>query len=146
MGFLGEFGVQQVSHAAAARAGRIARLGHEAFDDAVKDDAVVLAFAGELLDLRHMLGREVWTHLDDDAAVLEVDVEGIFLVHGGSRSCEHEKDSDENRRQRQTHDEILELSSAMDMAGRATLLAGGRNTRKSGVILCSFIASLWMDN
>src|SRR5471032_1771257 len=50
----------------------------------MEDDAVVLVLAGELLDLRHMLRREVGMHLDHDAAVLEVDVEGVVLVHGHS--------------------------------------------------------------
>ena len=62
----------------------IAGLGHEAVDHAMEDDAVVLALARQLLDLGDVLGREVGAHLDDDAAVLEVDVERVFLVHGHS--------------------------------------------------------------
>src|SRR5476651_163974 len=81
---LAEFGGQTITHAAHAVAVGIAGLGHEAVDHAMEHDAVVLAFAGELLDLRYVLGREVGTHLDDDAAVLEVDVERVFLVHGHS--------------------------------------------------------------
>src|SRR5476651_1960720 len=82
--FLAEFGGQTIAHAAHAVAVGVAGLRHEAVDHAMEYDAVVLAFARKLLDLRDMLGREVGAHLDDDAAVLEVDVERVFLVHGYS--------------------------------------------------------------
>jgi hypothetical protein len=55
----------------------------------MEHDAVVLALACELLDLSHVLGRQIRTHLDDHAAILEIDIERVFLVHGGGRSCEH---------------------------------------------------------
>jgi hypothetical protein len=56
----------------------------------VEHDAVVLAFARQLLDLRHMLGRQVRAHLDDDAAVLEIDVERVFFrgIHENHRFYE----------------------------------------------------------
>src|SRR5260370_15064208 len=73
-----------LAHAAGTGAGGIAGLRQEAIDYAMEDDAVVFAFARQLLDLRHMGGREVGAHLDDDAAVLEIDVERVFLVHGHS--------------------------------------------------------------
>ena len=50
--------VRQVGLAGAG-AGRIAGLGHEAVDDAVKDDAVVEAFADQLLDVGDVVGREI---------------------------------------------------------------------------------------
>src|SRR6185436_14161767 len=37
------------------------------------------------LDLRDMLGCEIGAHLDDHAAVLEIDIERVFLVHGLAR-------------------------------------------------------------
>src|SRR5476651_406361 len=81
---LAEFGGQTIAHAAHSVAVGIAGLRHEAVDHAMEHDTVVFALARELLDLRHVRGREVGTHLDDDAAVLEVDVERVFLVHGHS--------------------------------------------------------------
>ena len=44
----------------------IAGLGHEAVDHAMEDDAVVEAFAHQLLDARDVAGREVGPQLDDD--------------------------------------------------------------------------------
>ena len=84
MRLLRELRLQQFAHAAAAGAVGVAGLGHEALDDAVEDDAVVLALARQLLDLGDVRGGEVGAHLDDDAAVLEIDVERVFLVHDGS--------------------------------------------------------------
>ena len=54
--------------AAHAGPGRVAALGHEAGDDAVEDDAVVKAFAGQGRDPLDMAGREVGAQLDDDIA------------------------------------------------------------------------------
>src|SRR3990167_415752 len=93
----GELGRQQFAHAAPAGAVGIAGLGHEALDHAMEDHAIVLALAGELLDLGHVLGCEVGTHLDDDAAVLEIDVEGVFLVRGERGAGEREGGEREER-------------------------------------------------
>ena len=74
-----------------AGAGRIAGLGHEARDHAVKLDVVVEAFLGELLHARDMLGREIGPQLDQHAAGLELDDERVLgiglgcLGLGGSR-------------------------------------------------------------
>jgi hypothetical protein len=67
--------------AAAAGAGGVAALGHEAGDDAVEGDAVVEALLGELLDPLDMAGREVGPEPDDDvAAAVEIEHQGIELV------------------------------------------------------------------
>ena len=103
MGLLAELGGQLIAHAAHAGALWIAGLRHEAVDHAMEDDAVVLALARQLLDLGDVLGGEIGSHLDDDAAiVLEIDVERIFLVCGGGDTSRREKDSGES--QNQTHD------------------------------------------
>ena len=80
---LGEFrrDVGQVGFAGAG-AGRIARLGHEAVDHPVKDDAVVKALLRQGLDLLHMLGREIGTQADGDAAVLGVEEDRVLRVGG----------------------------------------------------------------
>src|SRR5690606_20180593 len=49
---------------AAAGAGRIAALGHEAGDDAVEDDAVIKALARQFLDPRHVAGSQVGAQAD----------------------------------------------------------------------------------
>src|SRR6202022_4486747 len=127
MRLLREFGLERVAHAARAGAGGIAGLRHEAFDHAMERDAVVLALARQLLDLLDVVGREIGKHLDDHTAVLEVDIEGVFLVHGGGRSCEHERDGDEQRHQYQTHHGILSPSDA-GRGRRATILTDRRKT------------------
>jgi hypothetical protein len=75
--------------AARAGAGRVAGLGHEAGDDAVKDDAVVELLADQRLDLLDVVGREVRTQLDDRLAVLGLEDEGVrrreVVGEGGKR-------------------------------------------------------------
>src|SRR6185312_499971 len=78
---LAELGRQALAHAAHAGAVGIAGLRHEAVDHAMEHDAIVLALARQLLDLRDVLWGKVRAHLDRDSAVLEVDVERVFLVH-----------------------------------------------------------------
>src|SRR5436305_7228294 len=56
----------RIFRAAGARALRTAGLCHEAFDDAVKDHAIVESLADQLLDVLDMFRREVGTHLDDE--------------------------------------------------------------------------------
>src|SRR6185312_16430205 len=63
-----ELGLELAAGAAGAVAARIAGLRHEAVDDAVKDDAVIETLARQLLDARDMVGREIGSELDDDAA------------------------------------------------------------------------------
>ena len=65
------------------RALRAARLRHEAVDDAMKHDAVVEAFARQLLDALDVLRREIGAQLDHDRALAGFDDErvlGIFVV------------------------------------------------------------------
>src|SRR4051794_41490875 len=59
MRLLAEFGAELLPGAAAAGAGRIPGLGHEAVDHAMEHDAVIEALPGELLDARDVLRREV---------------------------------------------------------------------------------------
>ena len=61
----------------------IAGLRHEARDDAMEHDAVVEAFAGELLHPLDMLRREIRAKQDGDAAVLEVEQHHILQRIGG---------------------------------------------------------------
>ena len=72
--------------AAHAGAGRVARLGHEAVDHAVEDDAVIEAGLGQLGDLRHMLGRQVGPQRDGEGAAL-AGLHGDFFG-GECRACE----------------------------------------------------------
>ena len=79
---VGEFGLQvrlvRAAHAGADGLKRLAAglaeldvagLRHEAVDDAVEDDAVIGAFAGQFLDAGDMAGRQVGQQLDDDLAL-----------------------------------------------------------------------------
>jgi LysR family glycine cleavage system transcriptional activator len=68
--------------AAHAGAGRIAALRHEAGDDAVEDDAVIEAFAGEALDLIDMVGCEVGPQRDDDVAAFKGHDKRVFGIGG----------------------------------------------------------------
>src|SRR5207248_1799352 len=53
-------------------------LGHEALDDAVKDDAIVEAFAHELLDASNVAGGEVGPHLNGDGTLRGLEDQGVF--------------------------------------------------------------------
>ena len=65
-----ELGLEvRVLRSARAGAVRAAGLGHEAFDHAVKDDAVVEPLDDELLDVGDVAGATVRVHLDDDRAL-----------------------------------------------------------------------------
>ena len=66
--------------AAAAGAGRVAALRHEALDDAVEGRVVVEALLGERLHPLDVLRREVGPELDDDAAGGEVHEERVLRV------------------------------------------------------------------
>jgi len=55
--------------AAPARARRVAALDHEVLDDAVEDDAVVVAAAGERLKVLACLGRVLVVKLYDERAL-----------------------------------------------------------------------------
>src|SRR6185503_19879565 len=65
-----------------AGAGRVTALGHEAGDHPVEDHAVVEALAGQLLDPRHVLRRQVRTQLDGHRAGGELHDQGVLgIVH-----------------------------------------------------------------
>lgn len=51
----------------------VAGLEHEAFDDAVEDDAVVVAVARMRREVLHRLGALVWEQLERDVALGGVD-------------------------------------------------------------------------
>ena len=67
--------------AAGAGAGRIAALGHEAFDHPVEDEAVVEALAGQGPDPLDMAGRGVGAKLDrDPAAGRQIEIPDILRL------------------------------------------------------------------
>ena len=85
--------VRQI-RAAGAGAGRVAALRHEARDDTVERRAVVEALAGQFLDPRDVVGREVGTQLDHHPAGRDVHVEGVLGIErlrGGGKRCECQK-------------------------------------------------------
>ena len=87
-----------IARAAGAGAGRIAGLRHEARDDAMEHDAVVEAFARELLHPLDMLWREVWAEQNGDAAVLEIEQEDIVeRIGGGGRARRRGAKSQQHR-------------------------------------------------
>ena len=76
-----ELGLQvRIARAAGAGAVRAADLRHEAVDDAMEDDAVIEALAGEQLDALDMAGSEIGTQLDDDAALGGFHDEGVLGI------------------------------------------------------------------
>ena len=77
---VGELGGEVLTRAAGTGAQRVAGLGHEAVDHAMKNDTVVKLLANQLLDPGDMLRRQVGTHFDDHASALEFQVECIFQV------------------------------------------------------------------
>ena len=79
---VGELGLQvRIFRAAGAVAVlAVAGLRHEAGDHAVERHVVVEVLARELLEALGVLGREVVAQLDDDAAVLGVDEEGVLRI------------------------------------------------------------------
>jgi len=99
-----ELGRDLLARAAGAGAGGIARLGHEAVDDAVEDHAVVEALPSQFLDLRHVLGRDVGTHLDDHAAFRHVHVEGVLQISGAhARSSKDEGGCERGAARQEAH-------------------------------------------
>src|SRR5205823_4842280 len=82
----------------------------------MEHDAIVLALAGQLLDLGDVFGSEVRAHLDHDPAVIfEVDIERVFPVSGDSNTSRGQKNSDESLKQ--THDASL-AAGPRDHTGR----------------------------
>src|SRR5206468_4278317 len=81
-----ELGLELLAGAAGASAVRATGLRHEAVDDAVEYDAVVEAFAHQLLDARDMAGRKLRSHLNDHPALGGFEDHGVLRVgHGCSR-------------------------------------------------------------
>src|SRR5689334_13261796 len=81
-----ELGLELLAGAAHASALRAAGLRHEAVDDPMEHNAVVEAFAHQLLDARDMAGRELRSHLNDHPALGGFEDHGVLLVgHGCSR-------------------------------------------------------------
>ena len=62
----------------------------------MEDEAVVFALARKLLDLLDVLGRHLGQHLDDDAAILEIDVERVLLVEGDGAARQAENRGEEH--------------------------------------------------
>src|SRR5262249_16334348 len=63
-----EFGLELLARSAHPGALRAARLRHEAIDDAMKYDPIVETLSHQFLDARHVAGRKVGPHLDDNPA------------------------------------------------------------------------------
>ena len=75
-----ELVAELVARAAGAGAGGVAALGHEALDDAVERDAVVVAVAGEEDEVVDGVRRLVGEQLDDDVAVVGADGRRVALA------------------------------------------------------------------
>src|SRR5262249_13617185 len=73
-----ELGLELLSRAAGAVAARIAGLRHEARDDAGEGDAVVKAFARQLLYAGDMVWREIGPELGRHASGRHIEIEGLF--------------------------------------------------------------------
>src|SRR5690606_13312674 len=82
MRFAGKLRRELLARPAGAGAERAAGLRHEAVNHPVKDNAVIKALARQLLDARNMARRQIGTHFDDDSAVLQFKIEGVFQVTG----------------------------------------------------------------
>src|SRR5208282_3333096 len=63
-----------------------ARLGHEAVDHPVKDDAVVEALGDQLLDVVDMARREGGVHFDDDRTFGRLEGQRVACAHLESNS------------------------------------------------------------
>src|SRR5262249_25826855 len=90
---LRELGLHGLAGAAGAVTERIARLRHEAGDDAMKFEPVIEALFGELLDVRHRLRREIRPELDDDAPRGHIEVESVLEIGRGAHgsSCGYDE-------------------------------------------------------
>src|SRR3984957_983203 len=80
MRLLVEFRFQFLAGAAGAGALRTSGLRHEAFDHAVKHDAVVKPLAHQFLDPRDVAGRKVGAHFDGDRSLGGFEDQSIFGV------------------------------------------------------------------
>ena len=58
----------------------VAGLRHEAVDDAVEDDAVIGAFARQLLDAGDVAGRQIRQQLDHDLALGRLHQKRVFRI------------------------------------------------------------------
>ena len=67
-----------------AGSGGITALGHEPLDDTMKHNAVIEAFAGQLLDARDVIWGKVGTHSDDDLSVFQIHQQRVlWILNGG---------------------------------------------------------------
>src|SRR5690242_15157881 len=73
-----ELGLELLAGAAGPGALRAAGLRHETFDHAMEYDAVVEAFAHQLLDPRDMVWRNIRPHLDGNRALRGLEDQSIF--------------------------------------------------------------------
>jgi hypothetical protein len=64
-----EFRFQVFARSAATCASRIARLGHETFDYAMENNAIVEFLVRKLLDASDVVGRKIRPKLDHNAAL-----------------------------------------------------------------------------
>src|SRR5882724_9721424 len=80
MRFLVEFGLQLLAGAAGAGAMRTAGLGHEAFDHAVEDDAVVKSLAHQFLDAGDMARGQIGAHFNGDGTPGGLKDQSIFCI------------------------------------------------------------------
>ena len=91
MAFGAEFRVQLFAGTTGPGARRVAGLGHEPVDDAVEHDTVVESFAGQLLDPRDVVGRQIRQQFDDDATVLQFEIDHIFLFTRSAGTARQQK-------------------------------------------------------
>ena len=72
-----------------ASAGRVAALGHEAFNHAMEGHIVVKALPREGLDAFHMQGRQIGAQLDGHGAMLDFNEQGVFAIPGRGFGFRH---------------------------------------------------------
>src|SRR5579871_2047269 len=78
MRLLVELGLELLAASAGAGALRAAGLRHEPLDHAMEDDAVIKSITYQLLDPRHMVRREIRSHLDGDRSLGGFEDQSIF--------------------------------------------------------------------
>ena len=80
-----EFGRNSPSRTTAAGSRRIARFGGKTGHDVVENERVVKSLAHQFFHAGDMGGGQVGAHLDDQAAVAEIEVKQVFQVFAGNR-------------------------------------------------------------
>ncbi len=89
MCFAGEFSLQFLSRAACAGTMRATGLRHKTVNHPMEDDPIIKAVPCQLLDTGNMVRRQIRAHFDDNAAILQLEIQGIFRIacHIFSPSC-----------------------------------------------------------